>query len=827
MSGPRSFSIAVLCLAWGAPAWSADPPAKANAPRPFQFGSTDFRHPKGILDAILSPDGKLLATVCFWHVRVFDVETGACLHHFPDCGVPRYSTSQDLARVAFSPDSRLLAHALNDTAAARVWDVRTGREVGKFGTNPPAASNRSPQTWVQFTPDGAEIRVLRTEGIESLRTDRPGPPPVPIGLPAPRVAYDFDIFDLFALDPAGRLAAGHGRSRVGGGQGTFVVLDAGTGKTVTRLAVTAERAGFGPGAKTIATLDKERLVVWDVATGKELGAVPRPPAADPDGDLRTDPAFSPDGSIVYLGCLSGAIRRYDWRAGKELPALRGHLWWVRKVIPLADGKRVLSAGYDGTVRRWDVATGKEIPLPAGYTGTLSRAVIPPGDRVVLGDWGGRIDVWDARGATILRTLATAGAPVGAVAVSPADGAVATFHWDGLVRVWDPAAGKEARSFGVRPAFTDNPRCFRFAPDGAYLYLSTDYLSIQAFDHRTGHPAWPAPVTRAYQFAVAPDGRTVAYTRHGEAAVHVMNPAAPAGAVAIPVGEERGRGWYTECHSLAFLPDGRLAGGFGDGTVRLFDLRERAEKTVFRAGETVYRVYPAPEGDWLVTRRAGGWAIWDLPTGRIVDSFPDLPARLKANGADPADWPDNPDLLPADWAARLRPSAAGDGLKGEAAWKALAGEDGRAAYRAMCGLLADPGTPRLLRTHLTPAVEVPADRLANLIGRLDAPRFADREAATQSLSALGLLARPAVTAALAKGPSAEARERMEKLLDGPLAGTTPADVRITRAVQALEGAGTPDARAVLAEWARGARGPTLTEAARRAVERLERADRADR
>jgi outer membrane protein assembly factor BamB len=441
--------------------------------------------------------------------------------------------------------------------------------------------------------------------------------------------------------------------------------------------------------------------------------------------------------------------------------------------------------------------------------------------VAVGDWGGRIDLWDARGAAIVRTLQAAGPPVGALAFSAADGSLASLHWDGNVRIWDPAAGRLVRTFRVRPEFTDNPRWFVFAPDGSRLYASTNYIEVQAFDPRTGRPAWPQPLAEVFHFAAAPDGRTVAFTRIRSQEVYFLDPAAPDRVTAASPSGSGGRN--VECHGLAFVPDGRLASAHADGSVRVWDVGKRTELAVLR-GNTgpVYRVYAAREGHWLVTRGAGGWAVWDLAAGVPVDTFPDLAPRLKQNGADPGDWPDPSGLLPADWLSRIRPPSGPDWPTGEAAWEALAGADGAAAYRALCGLMADPkAAARLFRAHLSPAVGPPTDRVAKLIAQLDAPKFADREAAMRGLADLGPLARPAVRDALARGPSAEAADRLRKLLDVPVGKPSPAEVRVARAVQVLEAAGTPEARALLAEWAGGARGPALTEAARRAVERLDR------
>ena len=92
--------------------------------------------------------------------------------------------------------------------------------------------------------------------------------------------------------------------------------------------------------------------------------------------------------------------------------------------------------------------------------------------------------------------------------------------------------------------------------------------------------------------------------------------------------------------------------------------------------------------------------------------------------------------------------------------------------------------------------VPDDpkRLGQLIAELDAVQFAVREKATVELEKLGDAAEAALRKALAGRPSAEVERRAKLLLEklrGPV--TAPDRLRNLRAIEALEHAGTPEAR----------------------------------
>jgi len=79
--------------------------------------------------------------------------------------------------------------------------------------------------------------------------------------------------------------------------------------------------------------------------------------------------------------------------------------------------------------------------------------------------------------------------------------------------------------------------------------------------------------------------------------------------------------------------------------------------------------------------------------------------------------------------------------------------------------------------------------------------------------------PALKAAAGGKLSVEARERVTKLLGRKADELTPSGLRSVRAVAVLERVATPEAKALLREWAAGADGAPLTEEARWAVRRL--------
>src|SRR5262249_51059351 len=125
---------------------------------------------------------------------------------------------------------------------------------------------------------------------------------------------------------------------------------------------------------------------------------------------------------------------------------------------------------------------------------------------------------------------------------------------------------------------------------------------------------------------------------------------------------------------------------------------------------------------------------------------------------------------------------------ERLWRELAGGGAERAYRALWTLVAaaGPSVPFLRRKLAAPEAAVDEQRLSRWVRELDHDRFTVREAAARGLeqnleAAVGLLEQ-----ARARGPSAEAARRIDRLLRARRAGGEEA--RVDKAVRALEYAG---------------------------------------
>jgi hypothetical protein len=157
------------------------------------------------------------------------------------------------------------------------------------------------------------------------------------------------------------------------------------------------------------------------------------------------------------------------------------------------------------------------------------------------------------------------------------------------------------------------------------------------------------------------------------------------------------------------------------------------------------------------------------------------------------------------------------------WEDLKSSNFVVAYRAVGNLKAEPVTavPFLdQRLQPSPASNVPAQRVTQLIKDLGNQKFAERQKAERELAQLKDLAEEEMKKALAAMPELEIRLRVERLLAQLDLGSRPALVQELRAIHVLESVGTPEAKRVLQKLADGEPQARQTREAKASLQRLE-------
>jgi WD40 repeat protein len=724
-------------------------------------------YPLVALQAVRDVRGRvLLVTTSLDSVRVWDAATGRLVGEVePEVG--------PLHAVALSPDGRLVA-AAGLIRRVKLWDLATGKLVREL-------PHPAPPGKVAFAPNGKTLATACLDGAVRLWDPHTGAEQV-------RCAGHRGVVHQVAFACGGRFLVSCG------GDDTLRVWDPATGKPLGR-------ADLGPaGALALATPAGDRrlvaahadgsLRVWELPACREHARL-----GGPAGKVAVV-ALSPDGKL--LAVASGtAVCLWDVDARKELAPAPWHPTGVRTVAFTPDGRTLASAGNAGEIWLWDVATQK--PLRE------------------------------------IRTLPEMGECLGFLAGGKALLTAGTTQ--GAARVWDVATGREIRSFRMS---SDPDRLSLLSADGGTLFVQEGPCTLIFLDPVTGKKrkrltVTSDPVNR--EWVIGPDGRT-AGSIGIDGAVRILAVETGKERVLVPGVAERNPDLLHR-YLPAFSPDGRFLTVVSSelrGTVELWDTARGVIRWPPESGANgvgVCKLVVSPDGKILALVDMPGTRICllEVVTGRMCGFLEGLAGKAMAFAFSPdgktlaVGWPDGTVLLwPVDGFGDPIPPKGDLSQKSlQALWEDLAGEDAARALCAIGTLARAPGrTLPFLAGRLQRQSGPDPEQLARTIADLDSERFATRQEAERRLRRWGKLAEAALQKALAGRPSEEVRRRLEQLLrrlDGD--ALSPEQLRQYRAVTLLERAGTPEARHLLEDLARGALGARLTQDARASLQRLAR------
>jgi WD40 repeat protein/serine/threonine protein kinase len=516
-----------------------------------------LKHPKELLTAALSPDGKTVltggedGTARFWNGR-----TGAPL------GAP-VDHAGAVEVVAFSPDGHVFLTGCKD-ASARLWKTEDRTEVA-------ALSHRGPVKAAAFSADGrlvatgCDIEDAVAAGKERLIAGEARLWDVASGRRLSEPLFHPNGVRTLAFSPDGRLLATGCRD----GCARFFGVASGklVGNTLQhegsvrallfsrdgRLALTGSAGGDKYAAGRLWILPDEVKVERRAAAGEGPDAVfsphvarPSPlpqsrgvyglafaPAGDnlistgaggdgsllwsisdsrviarlPDSSIVRSLAFSPTDKLVAVGSDGSALRLWDCERGaavRDFPEAIS----IITVAFAPDGKLLLTAGRDRHIRLFEVATGRQLTAPWTCEGAILAVTFRDNDPLWLEATDRQMRCWQATPAAAAHLVweQSSGARS---AVFRGDGA-ALLTCDGQhVQLRDGSTGRpRGPTLDHR---LDVIRALAFNPDGTMLATGGQDKTVRLWDAATGKPLGPPLHHREPVFAVAfhPNGRSLA------------------------------------------------------------------------------------------------------------------------------------------------------------------------------------------------------------------------------------------------------------------------------------------------------------------------------
>jgi WD40 repeat protein len=807
-----------------------------------RLGSVRLRH--GYLHSGLafSADGKsIIASDYYSGVHVWDAGDGREIRQF--CESDYYCHC-----LAVSPDGRTLAVALGNLTV-RLFDPSSGRELGSL------PKDREHLDYMVFSNDGT---LLATSG---------GNWPVRVYDVATqkllhRVQFP-DYVSALAFSPDGRVLIGGGRKGVS-------LRDVARGDEVRRLksdseSGTALYSAVARQAGTIAVwgYDDASVRLFDANGEKELRRFhpdDGPAKKSPDAwgwGIRITARFAADGKTLAISRGPSRIDLFDTASGKKLHSLAADT--ANRASHMAfspDGTKLASTGSDNwggdnTVRVWDVVNGKEIQPRAGHGSPISSITMSPtGDTVATAGRDGAVHLWEGRSGKHLARLdghggrwpqasfSTDGLRLitwggygseGALRIWNSTGKALRRHnlqepsayWDTVsedgntaasvssmqVRFHDLATGKVTREFP-----DGNHRPIALSPTGDKL-LGIYGTLINVADNKTLMEA-RGVYTHSNCVRFSADGRTLvaAMIPQGPEKSFVSNPPAEEVAVFDPIAGRELRRFgmlgekYRAIHAITLSRDGKMIAAVRNSE------NNPGEQVI-----TLWETETGAERGHFVGHRGKTHALAISADGRLVVSGGDDTAAIVWDATQPRthDTSVRRAATTADLAARF---------------KHLTGEHAELAYAAMwafihtpkeaVGFLAD-------QTRLFEATDV--QKIGKWIQDLDSSKYAERERASQELALVLDESEEHLKKARLTASSAEARRRIDLLLQAKRTGFTGKKLQTFRVIEILERIGTPEADAptrlavanLLKKLAAGPAQARMTREAMASVERIER------
>jgi WD40 repeat protein len=732
-----------------------------------------WRRPLDTQDAsrlvVLSGDGSTLALpqLVFGEsggVLILDAITGKVRRRLADRRRAAEGKVEVLDLCILSHDGRLLVAHGSEDPVLTVWDVGTGKRLREIRAENLAA----------LSPDGKSLAVLTRDPEQ--KTARLSFWDVASGKRGRTVTVPTGTGSALHFLPDGRRLLAFGPT----GQ-SLNLIDAATGKRLQRFPVRENNGeDFGdvpdfavsPDGKRVCVATQEGVTLWEIATGKQVAALPTVPARD---ERATCVAFSPDGRSLAVSA-GQTVTVLDLATKRPRREVTGHSGPVHGLAFSPSGAQLLSSSEEGVAMLWDARTGKELhrlrrdpqkppdgPAP-GRPEILEdllgvACAFAPDGRSVAALWGGGpVHLWDAASGKSLRRL-RAPAPQQRLAWS-ADGPLASAGEDGMVRLWDPRTGKQVKQLDWGQAGAKRKELaseeqliagVAFSPDGKTLTAAGALL----VEDRT------QTVVASWEVST------------GARRLRVTTPVAGPGVL----GKEDLLGMAAELEmlglSLTVSPDGNslLLGGVTGA--RLLDAGTGKELRQF-GGLGVLRWTAAfsPDGKLLAAgRNDGKLRIWEVASGTVLHDFPAHSAAVTAvafspDGKTVATGSADTTVLVWDLREALREARTLKRPPGaanlRALWEDLASKDGARAYRAITALVK-AGTAGVAALRESLQGKAPAQGVG-LVRALRAVEVLERVGSAEARAVLQTLARQADDATLAR----EAQASLTRLTRRPAA-----------------------------------------------------------
>lgn len=649
-------------------------------------------HAGSVSAAEYAAGGRLLVTGSFDNTaRIFDAASGASLRTLEG------HQGQVLSLALSSDGARLLTGSRDNTL--RLWDMLVPHPLAVW------QGHQDTITALALSPDGTH--ALTSSADRTLRLWQRADGSTLLTLEGHQAAvaaaaYRRDGGEVASADETGQILVWNPRD----GQRLASLFS--PGGRVHSLA-------YGPNNQLLASGSSDGAVrIW------QLPQQPPTELAAHAGELRAM-AFAAGGQAVFTATAAGEVRAVDGN-GQVLRTYAGQPGEPTTLVLSSDGGLLAAASRTGHVKLWNAADASDRHMLAAHLGAVTDVAIHPnnqqfattgGDGLVRiwqlpqaprelagheaaeavaclsadGGWAvtgtadGKLRLWNATNAQLVRELPPQGQPITALAfrrdsgllasgdvaggirlIQPQDGTllaalsapggpITWLAWhanqqqfvstsgDGTVRLWrlPPTPSRTLQGHA------DQVTCVAAAPAGQVAYTGSLDQTVRAFDAASGQlqRQFNNVLGPVLALAVSADGGLLAAATRG-GIVQFWNAGDGADRLSLATG--------ASVRGLAFHPQGQgLATAAEDGTVRLWQL-PTPPRVLAGHGQPVTVVAISPDGELACTSGADRMLrLWRVADGGQLRTWEGHPQSVTAAVFHPT----QPQLATADTAGQIR------------------------------------------------------------------------------------------------------------------------------------------------------------------------------
>ena len=226
-----------------------------------------------------------------------------------------------------------------------------------------------------------------------------------------------------------------------------------------------------PDTVTLAGINFEQLMAWDLISGEPLFATSR-------SDI-TRIFFSPDKTEIYGVDNDGGVGVFDTERGAETNAFSGHAAYNGAVAFEAEIGWLALGGEDGTVKVWDTYERQSLVTIDAHSRQISAlAFSADGARLATAGVDGAVRVWDWQNRAMLSELGLGERVAPLLAFSP-DGSTLAIGTDADAMLWRVGTGDELIRLDAGSGGAIH--LLMYSPDGQYVAAGSRSAGIAIWD----------------------------------------------------------------------------------------------------------------------------------------------------------------------------------------------------------------------------------------------------------------------------------------------------------------------------------------------------------